>query len=168
MKISAAESPEDTALRRAAGDLPTPPPATDLAAKRLERLKKANKGNCNDAEHKRRVAAYERGIVDGLRVTDIARSLSVEPRRFYEWVWRHYPSQRHAGRAVTQRAREGELPPGHTMRTCLGAGCGKAFVSAGVGNRLCPYCRQRAGETYSPYAPDPGGDTGRQRRAVRS
>jgi hypothetical protein len=54
----------------------------------------------------------------------------------------------------------------------LGTRCERASALAaarrlcrGVGNRLCPYCRQRAGETYSPYAPDPGGDTGRQRRA---
>lgn len=33
-------------------------------------------------------------------------------------------------------------------RTCLGMGCGKAFWSAGPGNRLCGRCATKAKDVY--------------------
>lgn len=137
----------------------------DQATKRVDRLTKSYKGACGEAEHTRRVAGYEQGIAGGMAVNAIAGALNVEPRRFYEWVWRHYPAARHAKRAVTHRPREGELPPGYKMRKCHG--CREMFVSEGVHNQMCG-CNKWAASQATPYMPDPGGDTGRRVGAKRS
>jgi hypothetical protein len=59
-------------------------------------------------------------------------------------------------KAVTQNSAP------RTQRTCLG--CGEPFLSEGAHHRMCG-CE--AHRTVSPFAPDPGGSTGRQVGARR-
>jgi transposase-like protein len=140
----------------------------DAGQKRADRLIAAGKGTCQPWEHEARASAYLAAREAGMPMAQLARELGVESRRLYEWVWRHFPEHyRHRGSpgATAESKVKWAAQPARPPRPCMT--CTKPFVSEGPHNRLCGYCRQRASDA-SPYAPAPGGETGRRVAARRA
>jgi hypothetical protein len=113
--------------------------------------------NLTRAQYVERAALIAEGLGNGLTIADLARMLGMHKESLREWI-----RAQEAGPRSQKFARE--EPKVTTRRKCMR--CDAQFDSEGFGNRLCGYCRQRAAEA-SPYMPDPGGSTGRQRQARR-
>lgn len=111
-------------------------------------------------------AAYVRDARDrGVAWKDIAAHLGVNLTTLVNW-WHtggrgfEPPS----GKPAQTTAERAYAKPGVTKRDCLS--CGQPFPSHGAGNRRCKQCLANAA-SMSPYAPDPGGNRGRQTLARR-
>jgi tRNA(Ile2) C34 agmatinyltransferase TiaS len=107
---------------------------------------------CTPAEHARRRRAYDEGVLQDMNLAEIARHLRLNPSTFRKWVDLNIEHKNHTiSKPVTVI----------TTRPCMT--CSAPMKSTGAHHRLCNYCRARAADA-SPYAPNPGGDTGRQAR----
>lgn len=80
-------------------------------------------------------------------IASIARRLGMGEEYLRNWL-RDYKAERLAQEKAATK-----------VRPCLK--CGRNFSSRGAGNRMCDPCRSHSHLT-SPYAPDPGGSTGRR------
>jgi transposase-like protein len=113
---------------------------------------KAATGDTSEATRRARivqVAASKRRAGMTLRV--IADQIGVDEKSLSRWM---NPKPRAVVRAVSGK-------PRNYLR------CDKIFRSEGAHNRMCNACRNYAPQLDSPYSPDPGGETGKRRVAVR-
>jgi len=85
----------------------------------------------------------------GYRWTQIAALIGMHPASLQQWF---------------ELTHAREIPTTTTVRKCLK--CERAFDSEGPGNRMCSSCRSHS-HILSPYAPDPGGHTGRRVMPMR-
>lgn len=104
-------------------------------------------------QHAARFALVSTARAAGADMATIAERLGIEVKTLDVW-WR-----RATGDTFSRRA---SLASKRTPRPCMR--CRGVFESEGNHHRLCGGCKSLS-HSLSPYTPDPGGDTGRQRQA---
>lgn len=108
-------------------------------------------------EHARRRAAFLAAKESGATISDVAAELGISRGALSKWAEKKLPEaeRRHL---IACDDTSG------TPRKCLR--CRVEFRAWGRGNHMCGDCRPRSHDD-SPYAPDPGGHTGRRTGARR-
>lgn len=116
--------------------------------------------NISPDERARRIAAYEAGKLAGTPMKEVARRQGIATETWRQWVISYEESG-----LFRHRAYRHDVTPPTTTRACMR--CRSEFGSEGPHHRMCSNCRGYASTLDTPYAPDPGGSTGRQTQAKR-
>ena len=146
------------------------PPRSDLRTvhqpRRDGKFASSAYGGLTKQEYERRFRAVQTMRARGVCLTEIARHLGLKEDTLRAWVKRHNIA-RTAPRVSDSVALHRENRKPVMERPC--ARCGRTFFSEradGAWLRRCQPCRTSE-SAESPYAPSPGGSTGRRTQAVR-
>lgn len=104
------------------------------------------------AQRKARMDAITTRKDAGMKLPQIAQEIGITYEILRQWI-----------RSQDLQAHSSKFKRPTVERPCLK--CRRSFASQGAHNRLCSSCNSHS-HIVSPYAPDPGGNTGRQKQAV--